>query len=757
MAGYAFTVKTNYNERMDRHVNRSSQTESSEQHSYIGPIPRKQSPVPMSASPSGTNSPLHPGHNHANATSTGAGKNTANAEYVLFENLSRGISASDGEISVFSLANIPSPLSHNDPGATPYSTTNHNNSYHHHSKSSNRHARQNNYHDDEDDTFYDDRSLEHRIKLTLTHAPQPFSIDTPQSVPVTPKHNNHTNSPPRHNAQGELRQPKPSMSLLWNDTRQSISSNSLPSSHQDENNTGGLNSIIADDEGDHQIYNNNSEDDNDKIRTQRSAMAIVKLKQNLRNAVNNLYFTKQEKESVERRLRQLQEKIDEMVQDKIDAKVHRVTSDKQLKTKHTQYISLCTEVNAKQQDLQQSQVEAESLRRENHQLSSRILSLICEHKDDWNSLCETTEARIVRLSKQLKQAHKEIKRLTTTLENTKCQNAKCKKELNGKESQSQADLFTMTEKFDACRLEIQRMESIIQEARTKSLQYIRQLETQREEFKVKHDADQIEIIRLRHALKDTGKETSRGSTNTSSADIEIANLKKQKESQERKTEQVTVALQAAKESLDQIRGELKQAKEEKQIQVRENGRLGDALKEAKQRVKEQEGDTYKHAACQANFEGGMTSFSSATTGQGNTTTDSIMDRLARIRDAALRASLVKEHHREIARLKAQQEARIKNITSRHELHLEETINSTKSQIDAKNKDSVEALEHDFHARLATIEKRHHQEVGQVRFQWLCCALHFIRRFTAFTMQCFARFSCKKISNTALGFLMNPLL
>jgi hypothetical protein len=100
--------------------------------------------------------------------------------------------------------------------------------------------------------------------------------------------------------------------------------------------------------------------------------------------------------------------------------------------------------------------------------------------------------------------------------------------------------------------------------------------------------------------------------------------------------------------------------------------------------------------------------------------DAIVDRLSRIRDATDRAALVKDHHREIARLKAQQESKINELIRRNEERLQKCLNATKSLLSAKHKETLEDLQLDFERSMIGMEKRHREEIVKVSVDKDCC-------------------------------------
>ena len=668
--------------------------------SPVGPLPRKQPPTPISKSA-----------NTINATSS---NNNTQSQMYLFENLPRGISASDGESSTFSLPNVPSPLSGPSPSITNLQQRRHEPNHqqtqdHHRTPKGQGHHASRRSCNDEEDTFYDDRSLEHRIQRTLKHAPRPMHyMDTPSSVPITPTGPSST----RGHSQS-----------FWN--APAASHMSQQQRKQQQQHPATVPRMLAADNID---TADNIDDVDDKLMSHRASMAILKLKTDLRNAVNQNYLIQQEKEAAQTKARDLKRNYEQLLHDKQAADERATSSDQerlaleQAKQQLTQQVQATTSAletttadkHAREMEVQQLKQEVETFQKENQELLTRMRSLIREHQEDLTTFNDSTEGRLSRLREELDAALTDNETLRSSLAEANQKASEKTNELEHEKEKSQADLMKMTEKHDTCIRQMEQFESVVQTAKEQSEERIRTLESQQQELKAKQESDQIEIIRLRNALKEASKESGKAYANNSKAENEAISLRQDNEAQQNTIDDMKTALQDAnkrvlvhREELRIAQEHLQQAQADNDKHLAEIQRLGFALEEAKQtspgaRAEE----TPLHATTSQNV--------------ASDVCDSILDRLARIRDAAERASLVKDHHREMARLKDQYESKIKNLSTRLQQRLEDSMSSVKTELVAKHTVTVEALQSDFDAKLATIERRHQEEIETVSCIVLIC-------------------------------------
>ena len=720
--------------------------------SPAGMLPRKEPPLPT---------PSH-GGTTTNNNDGGGGAN----QFYLFDNIPNGISASDGESSTFSLPNVPSPMSAPSPSIADLQPTSaqYAGNIHRHAPNNNhdnRRARSNR--NEEEDTFYDDRSLEQRIQRTLQNAPHTMQkmqtqmqtqhqqqnyntsnyMDTPSSVPITPT------GPSRggrghSQSQSYWKHATPASSSLRTRSRQKQHQQSTPPpSHRTPpatlyEHTHASNHVLDDDYDteDHyentNISNNDNRNDNnnDNLMSHRASMAILKLKTDLRNAVHQNYLIQQEKETAESKVRDLKRNYELCLQEKQAAEERATSNDQTLEAVEQAKQQLTHDVQAAVKELekattnqQQRETEVEQLKqevaglqKENQDLSTRMRSLIKEHQEDLTTFNDSTEGRLSRMRQELDAALLDNKTLRTSLEDAQKQASEKTTALEEEKAKSEADLIEMTEKHDACIQEMEKFETVVQSAKKHSEDRIGALENQQQDFRKKQEKDQIEIIRLRNALKEASKETGKASASNLKAESEVLSLQEENEALQGSVDEMKVALQDANQrvqtqaqELRVTKDELKAAQTNTETNLAEIQRLASEL-EGEMQTAGEVAETPVYANKTHTNRASDISQSQANHDVG----DSILDRLARIRDAAERASLVKDHHREIARLRDQYEAKIKSLSTRLQQRMEDSMSSVKTELLAKHSVNVEALQSHWEARLATLEKRHQEEIEMVR-------------------------------------------
>ena len=172
---------------------------------------------------------------------------------------------------------------------------------------------------------------------------------------------------------------------------------------------------------------------------------------------------------------------------------------------------------------------------------------------------------------------------------------------------------------------------------------------------------------------------------------------------------------------EELAMERKQHKELRVSSEAEIGRLNSSLRRANEALHRLKGQvTPKGRSSGASFDGmqntSMLSTNSASPGFGVAPTldSAIADRMARLRDSAERAHLIRGHKRDLARIKADRDMKLRQLESEH---LDATKKLTK-QLDAKRKSELEELtkklneEHESH--LEEIEEEHQKRMDQLQ-------------------------------------------
>jgi septal ring factor EnvC (AmiA/AmiB activator) len=106
---------------------------------------------------------------------------------------------------------------------------------------------------------------------------------------------------------------------------------------------------------------------------------------------------------------------------------------------------------------------------------------------------------------------------------------------------------------------------------------------------------------------------------------------------------------------------------------------------------------------------------------GGTLDTSIAERLARIRDSAERANLVRAHKREMARVKAEKEAQTKKLSTGHEEALRKAVKQSEAKMNTRLTELKASLEQEYEEKLEEVETRYRQQISEVR-RMICTSL-----------------------------------
>lgn len=631
--------------------------------------------------------------------------------YMFFEDVPNGVAMRDkgGGGSTHSVPNFPSPLSERTPSI--FSQQPEQQQTHVQHAHSQPHPGRSRTERDENDTFFDDRSLENRIQRTLGQVPRPIDWNTSASVPVTPNGPNRSSN--RNAWNTSKRNPGHTLDSLAEAACWNKKSNQEPTP-------------------------------DDKLHSDRSAMKVVTLRRDLRDAQTDLKLTRDQ-------LSQLQQLYNELTEEhhicKERAQMYeeqeRVMQKKtedikyELISRKSEQEKVVSEKNAMETNMQQLQQETESLRAENQKMSERIGCLLREQRSGIpvGTLNEGRESNLGQPKEELNAALKEIEALKASLEQASKQNVEQEKELEHEKGARKAEVSELVEKHKASEKRVDRLNQALSAVKKEAAQMLKQamedakaeaaqqftsLETKQQQTKAKHDAGQVEILRLRNLLQEVSILGDIEKNKHNTTDLELKRLKEVNAEQQRRIEGMKETSQIHDKQLNQIKQKMDPTKANNLSHIGGIERLDASLKDPqtlsmpfKHRVVEV--PRQKNVSCQTNFtpepSRALPMLSLAYSGAAG---DSIADRLARIRDAAERASLVKDHQREVARLKAQHESKLQALYTQHEQSKEDALASAKLKLDNQHNRALTSIREELEGRIATMAERHRIEISRLK-------------------------------------------
>lgn len=93
---------------------------------------------------------------------------------------------------------------------------------------------------------------------------------------------------------------------------------------------------------------------------------------------------------------------------------------------------------------------------------------------------------------------------------------------------------------------------------------------------------------------------------------------------------------------------------------------------------------------------------------------SIADRLAKMRDSAERAHMIRVHKREVSRLKVDKESHLQKVVAEHEESIRKITKEATATLNAKLQEVKATLQEEYDEKTAELEKRHNQKFSEVR-------------------------------------------
>lgn len=217
-----------------------------------------------------------------------------------------------------------------------------------------------------------------------------------------------------------------------------------------------------------------------------------------------------------------------------------------------------------------------------------------------------------------------------------------------------------------------------------------------DELRSQIDLKDNEISAIRLTLAEM-KEEKEQESRKYKADRDASNLKlkEQHEASQKEVGLLKIALQEANDLLDKSRLEM-------QSKARSSLRISSFSPNSKSPA--------TRTPTSIQFVAGGTSWKSSPSA---TLENSVADRLARMRDSAERAHLIRFHKREIARMKQDKEQEITTLVESHKQALREASEQDDSKLNRRIEGVKLALKEEFEEKLKQTESRHKQKFSEV--------------------------------------------
>ncbi len=215
----------------------------------------------------------------------------------------------------------------------------------------------------------------------------------------------------------------------------------------------------------------------------------------------------------------------------------------------------------------------------------------------------------------------------------------------------------------------------------------------------------MEIVQLTAELEDANLQAQTLERSSSRAEAEIQSLIEDNESLRFEVAQMTAALRETTATCEKLTIEK------------------DALESERNSLKQQIHDLPQSHTSQpppTSEMGTQTDYSLEPTSpprqrmsSGSPSVSSLSERIDRIRDSAERATLVRDHQREMLRLKKEHEAEISKLRAEHDNLIRRLAKEAKSEMDHRSKDLQRRVEVDYEKKMSDLIRQHEKEVARV--------------------------------------------
>jgi hypothetical protein len=273
----------------------------------------------------------------------------------------------------------------------------------------------------------------------------------------------------------------------------------------------------------------------------------------------------------------------------------------------------------------------------------------------------------------------------------------------------------------AMKTEIDRLKAEL-ETKSELETRIKSLEKENENLK----KDKLELSNRITILLEEGSKSMHQKADSEAKDLEVERLKSEVTGNAARIQELETDLKGANEKLNQVTEASKQKIESLEAELRESADNMKTLRsEFSPRSKSSlRGPVSPSRRTSTNSSSSNVRFhtESPVDSAGGTLDSNIAERLARIRDSAERANLVRAHKREMARIKAEKDGQSKKLSSNHEETLRKAVKQSEVKMNTRLTELKASLEQEYEEKLEEVETRYRQKISEVRqtiCPWLC--------------------------------------
>eukprot|EP00980_Cylindrotheca_fusiformis_P017908 scaffold5682_cov140-Cylindrotheca_fusiformis.AAC.19 len=243
-------------------------------------------------------------------------------------------------------------------------------------------------------------------------------------------------------------------------------------------------------------------------------------------------------------------------------------------------------------------------------------------------------------------------------------------------------------------------------------------DNRQKEWKTQIEGIKVELETTLHQKQELASDLARAKDTIGSLESENESLTQQLESQmandSTKIQELRLEVEEKDKQIKDLNEKVDARTEEGERLRRKLAKYKEALKEANEAVRAR--PALKSPSSRSGRSNGSAGVRFQEDDGGLDTT--IADRLARMRDSAERAQMIRVHKRELSRFKVDKESELQKMAAEHEEAMRKVSREATSKLNAKLEELRMKLQEEHEEKTAELEKRHNQKFSEMQQEFL---------------------------------------
>lgn len=215
----------------------------------------------------------------------------------------------------------------------------------------------------------------------------------------------------------------------------------------------------------------------------------------------------------------------------------------------------------------------------------------------------------------------------------------------------------------------------------------------------------LEIVQLTAELEDANLQAQTLERSASRADTEIQSLLEDNDSLRTEVAQMTAHLRDTAAECDKLKNEINTLQGDRDS-------LQQQVQELQQSIASKSASSTEMGT-QTDYSLEPASPQRQRQNTGSPSVSSLSERIDRIRDSAERATLIRDHQREMLRVRKEHEAEVSKLRAEHDSLIRRLAKEAKAEMDIRNKDLQRRLEAEYETKMSDLARHHEKEVSRV--------------------------------------------